>query len=78
MKVGLEGYKHEVGECYTRKVAELDGPCGDPRCNGARNGYLDAMLGIGLNMGRLGDSPYNSGYRYGHLKRVIEPKPPRS
>lgn len=35
MKVGLEEYRHEAGECYERQVATLEGPCGDPRCEKA-------------------------------------------
>jgi len=72
---GLEEYEHEYGECYRSHIATLNGPCGDPRCDGARNGYLDAKMGIGLNMGRLGDKPYNVGYRYGHLKAICQPVP---
>ena len=32
MKVGLNKYQHEAGECHDRKIATLSGPCGDPRC----------------------------------------------
>ena len=35
MKVGIAEYEHEAGECYARQVAELDRPCGDPRCKAA-------------------------------------------
>ena len=35
MKVGLGKYEHEAGECWGRKIATLEGPCGDPRCEKA-------------------------------------------
>ncbi len=42
MKIGLNEYEHKAGDCFFEKIATLDGSCGDPRCKGFRDGYLDA------------------------------------
>ncbi len=33
--IGIAEYNHNPGECYNRQIAELTGPCGDPRCKQA-------------------------------------------
>ena len=57
----MNEHQHKSGECFNRKIATLDGPCGDPRCRETLTAMLEALKDAELYLGT----------QYGHRPETV-------